>query len=402
MRMILQATWLVVLLATSARAEKLVELSGRVVDEQGQPVAGADVSFFWRANGPFWDKHGKPVDLNDESTRNDYWGPRHLGEMAPGVLDVAKTDADGQFELKVGDAYHTLVAMDAARVRGGLGVVSKSDPRAPIEIRLEPLVRVRGSIEGPEKGVRPRWTHVCIHVPIDPARPLDVTRLVGCGSSEARFVMSLPPGRYSIEAQNKDGTSLLYGQPLLISGEEPEVDLGVLVLPPADSVIAKRKASQARGTWGDYRKHYGQKPPAWYVSDARGVSKEVQCSDFKGKWVLVYLWGLSCTPCLKHTIPELMKFYEEHQSQRDRFEILSICIDPDGELKSLADMDRQLRPIVKNVWGGKTIPFPILLDSSFRTWESFGLNGLGTELLIDPDGKLVEGELSVLAEKLKR
>lgn len=97
-----------------------------------------------------------------------------------------------------------------------------------------------------------------------------------------------------------------------------------------------------------------------------------------------------------------MKFYEEHAAQRDQFEILSICIDYDGELKSMADVDRALEPIVKHVWGGKALPFPILLDPTFKTWERFGLPGLGTTILIDPDGKLIKGEEAVLAEKLKQ
>src|SRR2546427_2043 len=52
------------------------------------------------------------------------------------------------------------------------------------------------------------------------------------------------------------------------------------------------RSSQANGMFGDYTKLYGQKPPAWHVTDARGVSKEVQLSDFKGKWVVVDFWKI--------------------------------------------------------------------------------------------------------------
>ncbi len=402
MKRCVQATLPLLLLAASAQAVDLRELRGRVIDGKGQPVAGADVSYFWRANGPFWDKQGKPVDLNDAATRKDYWGPAHLGQMEPGVREVAKTDSDGRFQFKIADAYHTLMAMDVRRSRGGLGVVSKSDPSAPIEIRLGPLVRVRGSFEGPAKGVRPAWTHICMRTAFDPTRPLHVTRLVGCGSNQAVFLMSLPPGRYFIEAQNEGASAQIYLEPIVLSGDSPEVDLGVLFLKPSDTVIAKRKRSQSQGTWGDYTKHYGRNPPAWHVTDARGVSKDVQISDFKGKWVLLDFWGLSCTPCLSKTIPALLKFYDEHKGQRDRFEIVSICIDPDGELNSLEDLDRALRPIVTEVWGGRTIPFPILLDNTFKTWESFGLLGLNTVLLIDPEGNLVEGDLAVLEQKIEQ
>ena len=67
----------------------------------------------------------------------------------------------------------------------------------------------------------------------------------------------------------------------------------------------------------------------------------------------------------------------------------------------MADVDRALEPIVKHVWGGKTLPFPILLHPTFKTWMRFGLPGLGTVILIDPAGKLTKGDENVLAEKLK-
>ena len=131
------------------------------------------------------------------------------------------------------------------------------------------------------------------------------------------------------------------------------------------------------------------------------MSKDAQIADFRGKWVLIDFWGLGCRPCLAKGLPKLMRFYEEHAAQRDRFEILSICIDFEGGLKSMADVDRALEPIVKHVWGGRSLPFPILLDPTFQTWERFGLRGLGTVVLIDREGRLAKGDEGVLAEKLK-
>lgn len=159
--------------------------------------------------------------------------------------------------------------------------------------------------------------------------------------------------------------------------------------------------AKAEGSWNDYTQHYGESPPQWHATDARGVSKDARIADFRGKWVLIDFWGLSCRPCLTKGLPKLVKFYEEHASQRDQFEILSICIDYEGELKSMADVDRALEPIIKHVWGGKALPFPILLDPTFKTWERYGLPGLGTVILIDPDGNLVEGDEAKLAEILK-
>ena len=100
----------------------------------------------------------------------------------------------------------------------------------------------------------------------------------------------------------------------------------------------------------------------------------------------VYFWGFDCVLACGSGLPDLMTFYQEHADDRDRFEIVAICIDPDEEMKSMADVDQRLAPIVEHVWGGKPLPFPVLLDASFQTWERYGLSGVGEALLIDPEG----------------
>jgi hypothetical protein len=300
------------------------------------------------------------------------------------------------------------MAMDSSRRRGGIGMIPKVGQAEPLEIHLAPLVTVRGSFEGPGPGQKPYWTHVYIHLPADPSRPLHTTRLVSCGSFEAKFEIRLPPGKYTLQAYSQSADDspldgeLVPDKPLVLEAGGTDVDLGLLRFLPhrpyRETLEAKAKAE---GTWSDYTRHYGEPSPAWHAVDARGVSKDVQIADFRGKWVLIDFWGLSCRPCLATGMPKLMRFYEEHAAQRDRFEILSICIDYEGHLQSMADLDRLLAPIVKHVWGGKTLPFPVLLDPTFKTWERFGIPGLGTVILIDPEGKLVKGDETVLAEKLK-
>jgi hypothetical protein len=45
----------------------------------------------------------------------------------------------------------------------------------------------------------------------------------------------------------------------------------------------------ADGTLIDLHEHYGEPAPQLYVTEARGVAKDVQVMDFNGKWVLVYM-----------------------------------------------------------------------------------------------------------------
>ncbi len=382
------------------------EVRGRVVDETGKPVAGAAVDCFWTANGPIRDGAGKPIDITKEENARAFWG--HLGEMEPmSGHEPVQTGTDGRFILTARDCFHSVMAMDRSRRRGGLVFLPKGRESEPVEVRLGPMVRVRGSFEGPAAAQQPHWAHVYVHVPADATRPLDSTRLVSCGSFEARFEVWLPPGRYVIQgysqdARYKDSGELMPNLQVALKGDTREVDLGRFRLSPHRTEISSRIAeAKAAGTWGEYSKHYGQKPPRWHVTDARGVNSTVQLTDFVGKWVLVDFWGFDCMPCLGTGLPKLMKFYEDHEAQRNRFEVLAICVDPDGTLKSMTDVDRRLEPIVKHVWGGKHLPFPVLLDSGFQTWERFGLAGMGQTLLFDPEGRLVEGDETVLAEKLK-
>ena len=37
--------------------------------------------------------------------------------------------------------------------------------------------------------------------------------------------------------------------------------------------------------------HVGKVPPAWNVTDARGLSKTITLADLKGKWVVIEFWG---------------------------------------------------------------------------------------------------------------
>jgi hypothetical protein len=391
----------------TARADEL-EVRGRVIDEAGRPLADVDVDSYWRANGSGRDKDGVFLDLKKEENVKLFWS--HVGEMEPSrpgfrrvEPGLGRTGPDGRFSLKIPDICHALMALDRSRRRGGLARIPKGNETSSVEIRIGPLVKVRGRFEGPEPGKRPDWTHVYTLLPEDPTCPLDTFRLVGCGSFEARFEMSLPPGRYLLNGYTDPrNAQLVPDKEVVLTNETPEVDLGILHLSPYKSPLETNiERSKADGSWGDYTKSYGRKPPRWHLVDTHGVPRDVQLSDYKGKWVLLEFWGFDCRYCLRTGLPKLVKFYEEHQAQRDRFEILTICIDYEGNLKTMADVDRTLEPIVKHAWGGKSLPFPVMLDNTFKTWESYGLKGLGELLLIDPEGNLVQGDETVLAEKLK-
>ncbi len=85
-------------------------------------------------------------------------------------------------------------------------------------------------------------------------------------------------------------------------------------------------------------------------------------------------------------MPGLIDLYEVHKKDRDKFEILAFH---DGTVKDFAELDQKLESPRKKFWGGRDLPFPILLDATGQTIKDWGVRAFPTTLLIDPEGKLV-------------
>lgn len=249
---------LLLLLLAGARtiaAER--QIHGRVVDQAGRPVAGAGVSYFWRANGTGRDKDGTRLDLKKEENVRIFWG--RLGQMEPtGKPEPVTIGDDGRFSLTMGESYQVVMAMDSPRQRGGHVFVPTGKVLDDLEIKIGPLVRIRGSFEGPGAGQQPYWTHVVVHVPKDPTRPIDITDVASCGSFDAKFDIRLPPGRYSLEAYSQFADKeffegdLIPDREILLTSDTRDVDLGRLKLSPHRADTSDRRAqAKSAGKWGD-------------------------------------------------------------------------------------------------------------------------------------------------------
>jgi thiol-disulfide isomerase/thioredoxin len=171
------------------------------------------------------------------------------------------------------------------------------------------------------------------------------------------------------------------GLRVAIPEDQTDIDLGVLDIP-----LTRDKDGIAR----DYSQFYGKVPPELAITDTRGVPKDVKLSNFHGKWVLLDFWAVWCPPCINGSLPKLTKFYEEHAADREQFEILAICNTATEQARTIEAFDALVAPVVEKIWAGKPLPFPVLVDGEAKTAGAYGIVSWPTELLIDPEGQLVD------------
>jgi len=99
---------------------------------------------------------------------------------------------------------------------------------------------------------------------------------------------------------------------------------------------------------------------------------DIKLADFKGKLVYVDFWASWCRPC-KNSFPWMIEMKKKFGGLP--FEIIAINLDKD---KNLADA----------FIASQAINFPVAFDPQAKTAERYGVEGMPSSYLVDPQGHL--------------
>ena len=161
----------------------------------------------------------------------------------------------------------------------------------------------------------------------------------------------------------------------------------------ASHPIAKRVVEQAAMEKAQEEKknaYLGKQFTDLEEPDADGKMHKLSEYVGKGKWVLVDFWASWCGPCMQE-MPNVVAAYEKYHAKG--FDVVGLSFDNKKEpwLKAIAD---------------QKMPWTHLSDlKGWRTIasETYGVNSIPDNLLIDPQGKIVARGLRAqgLQDKLK-
>jgi len=112
--------------------------------------------------------------------------------------------------------------------------------------------------------------------------------------------------------------------------------------------------------------------------------KQINISDYKGKWVIVNYWATWCPPCAVE-IPELNAFHTKHHLT-DAV-VLGVNIEKE-DLEYVKEFAKEFK-----------ISYPVLIADS-AVFTPYGtLQALPTTFIVDKSGKLVKTIIGMVTEE---
>jgi thiol-disulfide isomerase/thioredoxin len=344
----------------------------KLVDESGQPVAGARVGYvYYNAD------YDAPGGRSRLMTR--------IGDKAPQTI----SDDSGQVEIQYQwffdpedssaranslIAYHQdrgLIAVESLRTEDFAKTVNGN--AATREVKLHRGVRVTGTVGC--VGVSPEanealWTAALVYTLSDNLRPMTFM------SKRHMFEFLLPPGDYYLRSYGEGVYPVYRFLRLTESLQSSQLHLD---LPPDQTTSLTGKIAPAL-----------RQIKSWKNGDPTTLEK------LRGKWVVLDFWGYWCGPCVG-SMPELMKLHDEFADKG-----LVIIAVHDDSVASIEELNKNLENTKQELWKGRDLPFLVALDGGGElpiagtenrvkgaTHAAYGVQHWPTTIVIDPQGKIV-------------
>jgi len=133
------------------------------------------------------------------------------------------------------------------------------------------------------------------------------------------------------------------------------------------------------------RRRVGEQVYNFTLNDLDG--KPVNINAFKGQYVLIDFWASWCGPCRAEN-PNLVKAYNKYKA--NKFNVIGVTIDE--------DLDKWKQAVKED--GTPWTQLTDLKDRSKAVATYYGILGVPSSLLIDPDGKIIA--MDVRGESLQK
>lgn len=354
----------------------------RLLDEDGKPVAEANVGFslvYGNANftSTGWEYYYRPGQ-EDLSRRRS----------ATGV----ESDKDGIARFSEGRqrlAWFGVVARHPGRKLVAVEKIAPESASRIVTVTMKPECHVFGELtcnQLEEIGGNLSQTSVTLYA--------NDRLALEYWSKEPVFHFYLPPGNYEVQARSHSSGTHGISRSIVVPKGQKELDLGRLDLPLSKLRLLQGKpAPELRDV------------VAWKGEGPRSLA------DLRGKVVLLDFWGVWCAACIE----EMPHLFELHDKYHDKgLVIIGIHQDAGDGIDSAQKLDKAMAETREKVWRGRDFPFPIgfvrhnetplTRGASGSALNRFGADygvGAAAILLIDRQGRLV-GEFYPVDEHIQR
>jgi thiol-disulfide isomerase/thioredoxin len=356
------------LVRSSASAADGRELTLTVVDETGRAVAGAEVGSMMVNAVPEAKQGALILGL--------YYGAERATAQVTDCKGQVKLKQEWLFDPDI-DRSTPLIAWTKDRGRLGVRTANLADIGKTLELVIQPTCEIKVSLtchglERLAKGLGWSCTIVCWNG----LALMEQEQL--SSSSEHRF--HLPPGEFELTAYGSETYQMKPKLEIKSGDHKKHIEIN---LPPT-------RLAQLLGQ------------PAPELTQIKGWKNggPVKLADLKGKVVILDFWGHWCGPCV-YRMPHLMELHDKYADKG-----LVIIAVHDDSVENIAEMEKHLEKIRKELWKGRDLPFLVALDGGGElpvegrhapvkgaTTAAYGVQGWPTYVLIDRDGK-VQGKIA--------